>query len=124
MGHRLAIGFVLAAFTLAGCGGDDDAAEEPLGTASTATLASTAAPTTVVATTSPSSSTEPRCRASHKTMEVAQEAYRAMHGAETNPTEADLIPDFIRNAFGVYDIVDGAIVPAPDGPCVGVDIDF
>jgi hypothetical protein len=64
------------------------------------------------------------CRAAHKTLEVAQEAYRAMNGAETNPTETDLAVDFLRHLSGLYDIVDGAIVPAPNGPCVGLDLDF
>ena len=59
-----------------------------------------------------------RCDADRKTLEVAQEAYRAMNGPETNPTEADLAGEFMRHVSGLYDLVDNEVAPAPDGPCV------
>jgi hypothetical protein len=66
---------------------------------------------------------ESLCRADAKTLEVAQEAFRAMNGADTTPTEADLVEaGFMRHVSGLVDLVDSAVVPKAGGPCEGIDI--
>jgi hypothetical protein len=60
------------------------------------------------------------CQAEAKTLEVAQEAFQAMNGEDTNPTEAELSPDFMRHTSAFVDLVDGAVVAAPAGPCAGL----
>jgi hypothetical protein len=62
------------------------------------------------------------CHSDARTLEVAQEAYRAMNGDDANPTEADLVPEFLRHVSGLVDLVDSSVVPKAGGPCDGVDL--
>lgn len=56
------------------------------------------------------------CEQQLKLLEVAMEAYSARIGVPAL-AESDLVPDLMRREASGYDIVDGAIVPAPDSIC-------
>ena len=64
-----------------------------------------------------------RCVSAARTMEVAQEAYRAMNGEETHPAEIDLVEGvLLRRVSPLVDLVDDEVVATPGGPCVTVDL--
>ncbi|HEX4982956.1 MAG TPA: hypothetical protein VFV63_14715 [Ilumatobacteraceae bacterium] len=57
------------------------------------------------------------CEQERALLEVAMEAYFAVNGSAA-ASEADLVSaDLLRSELGGYDIVDGAIVAAPDSIC-------
>jgi hypothetical protein len=58
------------------------------------------------------------CDINLRTLEVATEAWYAMNGTATAPTEAQLVTDgVLRSDVPGYDLVDGAIVATPGGSC-------
>lgn len=64
----------------------------------------------------------PPCRAAIKTFEVAVEAYQAMNGLDTRPTEADLVDEgFLRRVSPIVDLDGTDVVAVVDGPCENLD---
>lgn len=63
---------------------------------------------------------EQECVNAARTMETAREAYRAQEG---NPpaSEGDLVP-MIRSESPLVDLAGETVVPAPGGPCEGIDL--
>lgn len=58
------------------------------------------------------------CEAGRKTLEVAREAYLAMMGEGTEPTEADLVSaGLLREELDDWDLAGGVPVPQPGSPC-------
>lgn len=58
------------------------------------------------------------CEAGRKTLEVAREAYLAMIGEGTEPTEADLVAaGLLREELDDWDLAGGVPVPQPGSPC-------
>jgi len=56
------------------------------------------------------------CGVDKQTLQMAVDAYAAMN--TTPPTEAALVPDFLREQVVGWDLdANGDIVPAPGGPC-------
>ncbi|HEX6656838.1 MAG TPA: hypothetical protein VF065_02075 [Ilumatobacter sp.] len=56
------------------------------------------------------------CDQQRTLLEIAMEAYAAANGSPP-PSESDLVPDWLRSEISGYDIVEGAIVPAPGSIC-------
>jgi len=56
------------------------------------------------------------CDQQRTLLEIAQEAYLAANGS-LPASEGDLVPKWLRRDVSEYDIVDGAIVPAPGSSC-------
>ena len=56
------------------------------------------------------------CEKQHKVLEVAMAAYFTATGSPA-ASEADLLPEYLVTEITGYDVVDGAIVPAPASPC-------
>ena len=56
------------------------------------------------------------CEKQHKVLEVAMAAYFTATGSAA-ASEADLLPEYMGAEITGYDVVDGAIVPAPTSPC-------
>lgn len=49
-------------------------------------------------------------------MESAMEAFALLEG-ELPTSEADLVPDYVREESTLFDILDGTLVAAPTSPC-------
>ncbi len=56
------------------------------------------------------------CEKQHKVLEVAMAAFFTATGSAAT-SEADLLPEYLVTEITGYDVVDGAIVPAPASPC-------
>ena len=55
------------------------------------------------------------CAADKKTLETAVEAWFAQNGTAVDPTEANLVPGFLRSQSPTYDVTaGGVVVPTPN----------
>jgi len=56
------------------------------------------------------------CTLERRTIARAIETYELLIGRPPD-TEADLVPDWLTEESALFDLVDGAVVPAPGSPC-------
>jgi len=81
--------------------------------------AAEAAPATTPSGTSSPSQDPLECDQQRTLLQVALDAYVAANGS-VPATEGDLVPKWLRREASEYDILDGAIVPAPGTPCPAI----
>lgn len=102
-----ALAVAVCATVLASCGSDADPVEEVVAPAVTLAAEGIEAIDEADALT---------CDADRRTLEQAVEAFTLLEGRPP-ATEAELVPDFVREESERFDVVDGAVVATAGGAC-------